>query len=359
MGDLFDIDNTLSFNTDKLVPGEDYDYITRTSFNQGILQTTGFVNAENINPSGTWSLGLLQMDFFYRSKPWYAGQFVRKITPKIEISKGSVLFFTSLLNKQKKKLLSALVRNVDETFKAISIKLPITSTGKINFDFMDSFIAKLEAGRVTTVSSYLKANGLNNYELTNEEQTVINNYHNVEFKGFDLIGVFDVKNTSNILSCDITENSGETPYLCASEENNSVSSYIKYDEKYLEKGNCIFIGGKTFVVSYQEKNFFSNDSHNLALYLKNHDATKLNQLYLATCVYKSLCHKYSWGNSVSKAKIKTDKIYLPVKDNKPDYDTMELLISAVHKLVIKDVVLYADKKMKATKQVLNAQNSDN
>ena len=81
--------------------GTEYDYVTRTSLNQGILQTTGFVNTENINPPGTWSLGLLQMNFFYRSKSWYAGQFVRKITPKITIPKNSISFFTTLLNKQK------------------------------------------------------------------------------------------------------------------------------------------------------------------------------------------------------------------------------------------------------------------
>ena len=64
LGDLFDIEKTLSFNTDKLIEGDEFDYVTRTSLNQGILQSTGFVNEENINEAGTWSLGLLQMDFF-------------------------------------------------------------------------------------------------------------------------------------------------------------------------------------------------------------------------------------------------------------------------------------------------------
>ena len=57
LGDFFKIENTLSFNTDKLVPGNDYDYITRTSLNQGILRSTGFVNKDNINPAGTWNVG--------------------------------------------------------------------------------------------------------------------------------------------------------------------------------------------------------------------------------------------------------------------------------------------------------------
>ena len=353
LGDFFEIENTLSFNTDKLVPGNDYDYITRTSLNQGILRSTGFVNKENINPAGTWSLGLLQMDFFYRKKPWYAGQFVRKIIPKIEIKEAAILFFTTLLNKQKPRLLSVLVRDVDKTFISTKIQLPIKD-GKIDFDFMESFVAELEAQRVAELSAYLTVSGFDNYELSDSELDALQEYPELEFDEFDITDIFTIKNTSNILSCDIVENSGDTPYLCASAENNSVSSYIKYDDKYLEEGNCIFIGGKTFVVSYQEKDFYSNDSHNLALYLNNDDfRTKLNQLYIATCVFKSLSHKYSWGNSVSKAKIKNDKISLPVKNGAPNYEIMNTFISAIQKLVIKDVVIYSDQKIAATKKVIS------
>ena len=360
LGDLFDIKNTLSFNTDMLTDGNEYDYITRTSLNQGILQTTGFVNDENINNAGTWSLGLLQMDFFYRNKPWYAGQFVRKIIPKIEIPQNATLYFTTVLNKLKPILLSVLVRNVDETFLNTTINLPINAKNKIDFEFMESFIAELEAERVAELeaervaelSAYLKVSGLDNYELSVEEQNALQEYETLDFSEFDITEIFEIKNTSNILSTQIKENSGNTPYLCASSENNGVSSYITYDKRYLEKGNCIFIGGKTFVVSYQENDFFSNDSHNLALYLRNCDKSKLKHFYIATCLFKSLSHKYSWGNSISKTKIKNDKISLPIKDGKPNYDVMESLISAVQKLVIKDVVKYSDAKISATKQVI-------
>ena len=170
LGDLFDIQNTLSFNADLLVEGSDYDYVTRTSINQGILQVTGFVNQENINEAGTWSLGLLQMDFFYRQKPWYAGQFVRKIVPKIEICKSAVPFFTTMLNKQKPILLSVLVRNVDKTFRETIIELPVKENNTIDFEFMKSFIAELEEERVAELeeervaelSAYLTVNGRDN-----------------------------------------------------------------------------------------------------------------------------------------------------------------------------------------------------
>ena len=149
----------------------------------------------------------------------------------------------------------------------------------------------------------------------------------VKWGEFRLTDIFVVKNTSNLLASDIIAGSGETPYLCASSENNAVSSYIKYDKEHLEKGNCIFIGGKTFVVTYQSKDFYSNDSHNLALYLKKGTPSKAAFLYMASCVYKSLHRKYSWGNSISKAKIQEDSITLPVSNGKIDFAFMDSFIA--------------------------------
>lgn len=354
LGDLFEIQNTLSFNADRLTFGSDYDYITRTSLNQGILQETGFVNKENINEAGTWSLGLLQMDFFYRRKPWYAGQFIRKIIPKFEVTESSVLFFTTLLNKQKPKLLSVLVRDVDKTFLNIVIRIPVLENDKIDFDFISSFIAELEAERIKELEAYLTVAGLKNYELTDEEHKALEDYNSLSFKNYSVPKLFEIKNTGNILSKDIVKNSGEYPYLCASADNNAVSTYISYDKKYMDKGNCIFIGGKTFVVTYQEKDFFSNDSHNLTLRLKDElKRCKDIQLYMATCINKSLGHRYSWGDSISNKKIKNDVISLPSLGEFIDYDSMPILISAIKKLVIRDVVLFANRKIKAAKEVVN------
>jgi hypothetical protein len=278
-----------------------------------------------------------------------------------EYSKETMLFFAvsmekSLLGKFSfgKKLRSS------QSFD-FKIQLPIQN-GKIDFEFMESFIvemeaeriAKLEAERIAKLEAYLLATGLKDYTLTAEEKQVLDDFEQMKFEEFNVIDIFNVKNTGNILSRDIVENSGVTPYLCASAENNAVSSYISYDEKYLDKGNCVFIGGKTFVVTYQEKDFYSNDSHNLVLYLKNEEnRNKSNQLYLATCINKSLKHKYSWGDSISNTKIKKDKVSLPTQNNQPNFTIMETFISAIQKLVIKEVVLYADRKIAATKTVVN------
>lgn len=259
------------------------------------------------------------------------------------------------LNKKQKLFIGAIINNLNyggynnypkiETLKNDKVYLPLHN-GKIDYDFMEKYITELEEERIDKLSTYLKVSKLDNYVLSVDEQKVLDEYDNIKFADYDITKIFEINNTKNILSRDIIENSGKTPYLCASTENNAVSSYISYEKSKLDKGNCIFIGGKTFVVTYQEKDFYSNDSHNLVLYLKNYKATKLNQLYLVTCVNKSLSYKYSWGNSVSSAKIKSDLISLPTKNGKPDFKTMETFISAIQKLVIKKVVCYTQKKHK-------------
>ncbi|MFK5889488.1 MAG: restriction endonuclease subunit S [Flavobacteriaceae bacterium] len=141
---IFEINNTLSFNKNELTSGDGYDYVTRTSKNQGVLQRTGFVNSENINPSGNWSLGLLQMDFFYRSKPWYAGQFVRKINLNIKVTKNENLYFTVVLNKLKEKLLTVLVRDIDKTFLNSRVQLPLLENNEIDHIKIDNLISAIQ-----------------------------------------------------------------------------------------------------------------------------------------------------------------------------------------------------------------------
>lgn len=62
---------------------------------------------------------------------------------------------------------------------------------------------------------------------------------------------------------------------------------------------------------------------------------------------------FSWGSSSFNVEvIENQTVKLPTKNNQPDYKIMETFISAIQKLVIKDVVLYAENKILATKNVV-------
>lgn len=296
-------------------------------------------------------LGVTLPAISYQPNEFGASQVITARAPFLN-NKNS-LFFVNIINKHMYQF-SYQNKPGIEIYKNLNIQLPITSTGEIDFAFMENFISELEEERISELNAYLEVTGLKDYTLTPEEEIALQEFSNITWEDFNVVDLFRVKNTHNILSSEIIENSGEVPYLCASAENNAVSSYIKYNEDFLDEGNCIFIGGKTFVVSYQENDFFSNDSHNLALYHKKAELRNLkNQLFLSTCIKRSLQHLYSWGDSISNKKIQKDVIKLPIKNNSPDYSTMETFISAIQKLVIKDVVLYADKKINATKNIVN------
>lgn len=232
-----------------------------------------------------------------------------------------------------------------ERIKNTKINIPIKN-GNVDFNLMSKLINNIITSHLLKIDNYLIENGMKNTNITLLEEEALNTLEDIPFKEFKIVDLFNIRNTRNILSSWIVENSGSTPYLCASVLNNSVSSYIKYDDTYLDEGNCIFIGGKTFVVTYQKHDFFSNDSHNLTLTLNNERyKNRICQLFLATCIKSSLGHKYSWGDSISSSKIKKDNILLPVKDGQPDYEFMENYISAIQKLTVKKLISYLDAKM--------------
>lgn len=367
IGDLFEIQNTLSFNANKLVEGNEYDYVTRTSFNQGILQTTGFVNKDNINPSGTWSLGLLQMDFFYRRKPWYAGQFVRKIVPKFDLPENAILFFTTLLNMQKKVLLSVLVRNVDKKFRNIIVSLPITPENKIDFDFMEAFIRELEEERIRELAAYLKVSGFDNYELSKCESFAFAHFNELKWKDFrigDLYNKIELHNLNFNKKKDTSSEKSEKytlPIVNAKHGENGIMFYgdkniFDSEEMTIDivQNGAVATGD---VYPQPQRTGVLWDAY-LIKSIKHKDSRE-SLFYFTATIQKSIKQKFCYEFKATWERVKEEMISLPVTpDGSPDYSFMETFISAVQKLVIKDVVLYADKKIAATKQAVHKNPSD-
>lgn len=255
---------------------------------------------------------------------------------------------------------------------------PYSEEGFIpDFDYMKEYIEELEQKRIEELEKerieelerYLVATGFNDYELTDEDIDILSK--TVRSETFKIVDVFTIKNSKNILKSDINFYKPKHPYVTAQEGNNSIMGYADYDENKLDKGNCIFIGGKTLVISYQKDDFFSNDSHNLLLYTKEIVSEQVYE-YLITSLYKALKPLYSWNGSISSKKIQTDIFTLPIQtdaegnpiidtDQKyhpdgyiPDWDYMEQYITAIEKTVIKDVVDYKDEVIKRTRYAVKS-----
>lgn len=156
--DLFDIYKIPSYDKNSLteVTDKEYDYITRTATNRGICKTTGFISHRGLNEPGTFSLGLLQMTFFYREREWYAGQFMRKISAKFKLNKYTGLYFETILGRLSPYLLSGLVRDVDEAFLSSRILLPVDEQGNIDFAWIERFVKQQKIDLLNDILAFYK-----------------------------------------------------------------------------------------------------------------------------------------------------------------------------------------------------------
>lgn len=59
------------------------------------------------------------------------------------------------------------------------VSLPITNDKKIDFDFIESFLAELEVNQINKIDSYLSDNRLNDFNLTSKEKQAIEKYKNL------------------------------------------------------------------------------------------------------------------------------------------------------------------------------------
>jgi len=83
--------------------------------------------------------------------------------------------------------------------------------------------------------------------------------------------------------------------------------------------------------------------------------TAAQYLFIVLCINKVTdLSIYSYKNKLGGWNVVRNKyIQIPIKNNKIDFKFMETFISAIQKLVIKDVVLYTDAKVNATNEVVN------
>ena len=140
------------------------------------------------------------------------------VKPLFPVTERLLYFFSASIQKSIKLKFGYENKAGWEKVKKEKISLPVKKDREIDFAFMEDFISQLEA--------YLLVTGLKNYTLTPAEGQALTDFQNgkVKWREFKIVDLFDVKNTRNILSRDIIEDSGDIPYLSASRENNAVSS---------------------------------------------------------------------------------------------------------------------------------------
>ena len=242
-----------------------------------------------------------------------------------------------------------------EKIKSDKIQLP-TKNDEIDFDFMDKFIAELEAERLAELEAYLAATGVKDYTLTDEEKWVLEGFENgkYEWSEFRIGELFEIKHYGKQRSQDDLQKDGELKYNFVMQNENNNGVIEKIPEQIGNHFNLIpwnSISAFTHLnkVYYQEEPFYSKQGSNVYT-LKNNDLNKQRAKFIISAI-NSIIWNLEYGKNTASRLINY-KICLPTQNSQPNYKLMETFISAIQKLVIKDVVLYADRKIETTKKVV-------
>lgn len=262
-------------------------------------------------------------------------------------SSNAMLFFAVAMQKSMMGRFSYGKKLRSSQSEDFTMHLPVTDDGTIDFDFMESFIAELEAERVAELSAYLTVSGLDNYELSSDEENALKNYQSLKWDTYNLEKLFGKSTRGKRLKGD-DRIAGTLPFVTAGEASEGISAYISNEVEVFEKNTTtIDMFGSAKYRNY----IYGGDDHIAVVHTEN--LPKYASIFVTTAIHKSSHNgQFDYGHNFYAKDADALYISLPVNEaGNPDYDKMAIIISAIHKLVIKDVVVYSNRKIKATKAV--------
>nr|WP_156019766.1 restriction endonuclease subunit S [Streptococcus ruminantium] len=352
IGDLFEIKPTKSYkvtNADLFDENGKIPVVTNSSANNGV---TGYTNRPYTEDGNiiTYSDTTTSEGIFYQPDKFVGYSHIQGLYPKVDFeswTRNTLLFFTSAFRNVSKGKFSYGNKFNRKIASDMMVKLPTNNSG-IDFDFMESFIAELEAERIAELSAYLKVSGLDNYELSIEERNALRAYDSMEWGEYRLEDLFG-KSTRGKRLKSLDRISGKLPFVTAGEANTGISAYIGNDVKIFQANTTtIDMFGSA---KYRNYNYGADD-HIAVVHTEN--LSKFASLFItATIERASHTGKFSYDRNFYAKDADELVIALP-KDGigNIDYTFMENYASALQKLVIKDVVQYTDKRIEATKTVV-------
>lgn len=288
---------------------------------------------------------------FYQEKPYFTGDKIKVLKPKnSKFNKNNAQFFLAVLKKPF-ELFSwgSSSFNVD-IIKSQKIELPVKN-GDIDFDFIESFIAELEAQRVVELEAYLSVNGLKDTHLSLEEKKVLEDFDKLEWRKFNLEALYG-KSTRGKRLKSADRIPGSLPFVTAGETDEGVSDFIGNEVHVFPKNTTtIDMFGSAKYRNYE----YGGDDHVAIVHTEKLQMKAA--IFVTTAIHKSSHNgQFDYGRNFYAKDADNLDIVLPVKNGQPDYGTMETIISAIHKLVMEEVALFADRKIKGMRKVVSCNN---
>lgn len=297
--------------------------ITVTSKNNGV---DNFWNTENINVrnhKNFISMSFLGNAFYHPYKASIDMKVHALHLKSFELKKQMALMFVRLLeNNSKGSNYGNQLSSTDLPHK--SILLPVTSIGEIDYDFMESYIQKLENAKLDEYKKYAKKR-INEILFSQKVESV--KLEEKNWKVFKIKDLFESIQRGKRLTKE-NQIPGTVPYISSSAMNNGVDNYISNKNKVRRFSNCLSLANSGSVGScfYEPFEFIASDH---VTHLKNKDRNKYSYLFEATMLNR-LSEKYNFNREINDDRISTEVIILPATPSgEPDYLFMENYIRKI------------------------------
>lgn len=368
MGSLFDINPTKYYrlsNEEILQGNGNIPLISNQSVDNGVM---GFSELEALNKGNSitcsdTTIGTETM--FYQEKDFIGYSHIQHLVPKFEpFNRRIAAFIISSCRIATLKKYDYGHKFNRAAMAKTKIQLPVINSD-IDFDFMESFVAELETQRVAELSAYLKVSGYDNYELSGEELDALRKFENFDNKNWGTYKVetlFEKINTKKLpyKAKELPKQPTDDyvlPCLTSSFQNQGLNYYApKAGATVLSNVISIPSNSDVYRAYYQSRDFtVLSDAYAIRWKSAETEISPNHYLFMVMCINKVTDRPiYSYKNKLGGWNVVKGKyIRLPEKDGKIDFDFMEAFISAIKKLAIKDVVLYSDQKIAATKMVIS------
>lgn len=161
VGDLFDVlssnskINALAIKKISALPKSNLvPYVVRTSLNNGIK---GYIDIQQyqLNDANTFSFAQDTAEIFYQTKPYVTGDKIKLLVPKNKLNYKQALFLLTAIRKAFSLFQWGSSSFSENVIKLTYIILPVTSSGDLDWQFMEDYITAIEKLKVLKLKQFL------------------------------------------------------------------------------------------------------------------------------------------------------------------------------------------------------------
>lgn len=305
VADFFDMQAGRYYAKDDYTDGNT-PLVTSSDQNNGIMTMT------NLTPlySHCITIGKVNMSVFYQKRPFCVSSDVTVLVPKGEYSKSVLLFFVTLLLKERYRFNYGNQIRLNDALK-LNVKLPVKAGGP-DWDYMEAFIN-------THTHNYHFATKPASNLPTPELDTA-------SWRYYELGELFTIGYGNSFELINLTETKHEgVLYISRTEKNNGVSAVVAKmpDVPPFKAGTItVAVSGSVLSTFLQTKPFYTG-FHIMTLQPKE----KMNNstLLFVTNLIRREKYRFNYGRQANKS-LKTLRIKLPTKAGRPDWDFMTQFI---------------------------------